>query len=212
MARVARRPDLTRWSSLTQWPSLTRSQGPRDRVAVGDDAFGTERDGLPDQAEGERSGCGCGHARGQHQPRDRVGNRLPEPFQRDHHAHRPRSRDARDVGEIRHWRPVGYEEHFARSGFSAKALAIAAYRDAPRAIREALADAVAELDEAILEALVTRLRRHRRPPMPGSCTTGRRAIRPLVGRVAGIIHGVAFDESARPALPRSPSTPFGVTR
>ena len=101
------------------------------------------------------------------------------------------------IGEIRHWRPVGYEEHFARSGFSAKALAIAAHRDAPRAIREALADAVAELDEAILEALDA-LEAAPAAAHARIVYDRQGAIRPLVGRVAGIIHGVAFDESAAP--------------
>jgi hypothetical protein len=39
------------------------------------------------------------------------------------------------IADIEDWRPLTYEEHFERSGFSAKALAIAAYRGAPKPVR-----------------------------------------------------------------------------
>lgn len=39
------------------------------------------------------------------------------------------------VGELAHWRPADYADHFQTSGFSDRALAVAAYRNAPEHVR-----------------------------------------------------------------------------
>jgi hypothetical protein len=60
------------------------------------------------------------------------------------------------IDELKLWEPLSYPEHFARSGFQAKGLAIAAYENADPAIRGPF-DALSQetctmLQEAIAEA------------------------------------------------------------
>jgi hypothetical protein len=96
------------------------------------------------------------------------------------------------IDEIRLWRPASYEEHFERSGFKGKALAIAAYRASPPNVRAALADTVAALDAALLGAIAELT------AGPAECyaTIVARAdgmVRPLMARASGVIHGVDVD-------------------
>ncbi len=53
------------------------------------------------------------------------------------------------------WQPISYAEHFRRSGFRDKELAIAAYELAPEAIRAAFDDRVAQLSGVIRSTLTT---------------------------------------------------------
>jgi len=53
------------------------------------------------------------------------------------------------------WRPLTYEEHFSRSGFRDKNLAIAAYRRAPPKVRARFDEAVARLHGEALTLVVT---------------------------------------------------------
>ena len=53
------------------------------------------------------------------------------------------------------WQPISYTEHFRRSGFRDKELAIAAYELAPKTIRAAFDDRVARLSEVIRATLAT---------------------------------------------------------
>ena len=53
------------------------------------------------------------------------------------------------------WQPISYAEHFRRSGFRDRDLAIAAYELAPTAIRTAFDARVAQLSEAIRTTLTT---------------------------------------------------------
>ena len=53
------------------------------------------------------------------------------------------------------WQPISYAEHFRRSGFRDKELAVAAYDLAPEAIRAAFDEQVARLSEVIQETLTT---------------------------------------------------------
>ena len=55
--------------------------------------------------------------------------------------------------DLAQWRPVSYEDHFDESGFRDKALALAAYENAPADIREAFDLAVADLDQEMVLAL-----------------------------------------------------------
>jgi hypothetical protein len=96
--------------------------------------------------------------------------------------------------EIRAWRPASYEQHFARSTFTGKALAIAAYRAARPAVREALTETVSRLDAAIGDVLAAL---DAAPPevYPGIVACAEAEIRPLMGRASAIIHGVETDDA-----------------
>jgi hypothetical protein len=60
------------------------------------------------------------------------------------------------IEELRNWEPLSYEQHFARSGFQAKELAILAYKNADPAIKapfDALSHETCELlQQAITQA------------------------------------------------------------
>jgi hypothetical protein len=57
------------------------------------------------------------------------------------------------VDELGAWEPISYEEHFERSTFKGKALAIAAYRATLPAIRAKFVEVVWEMDSAILSTI-----------------------------------------------------------
>ena len=101
------------------------------------------------------------------------------------------------MDDILAWRPATYEEHFERSGFTSRALAIAAYRAAPEKVTDALLAAVAALDAAVLRTVAAL---EAAPPSAYGriVLAGEAAIRPLMGRAAGIIHGIEFDEDQMP--------------
>lgn len=96
------------------------------------------------------------------------------------------------LDEVRLWRPSSYEAHFERSGFRAKALAIAAYRAMPPAARHAFERAIGELDAAIL-ATVRALEGAAAQAYAATVAEGEAAIRPLMARASGLIHGVEID-------------------
>lgn len=54
--------------------------------------------------------------------------------------------------EILAWRPCAYEDHFERTGYTGKAVAIAAWRAAPRAVRAHFETLTAALDAALARA------------------------------------------------------------
>lgn len=96
------------------------------------------------------------------------------------------------IDEIRLWRPATYEAHFERSGFRGRALAVAAYRAAPASVRHALAQAVCDLDRALLAAIAALEAApiERYAPIAAQAD---RVIRPLMARASGVIHGVDVD-------------------
>ena len=57
------------------------------------------------------------------------------------------------MDDVRLWRPMGYAEHFSQGGFRHKALAIAAYDQAPAVYREPFEETVAEIDRTILDCV-----------------------------------------------------------
>jgi len=57
------------------------------------------------------------------------------------------------AADLSKWSPMSYEEHFDESGFRDKALAVAAYENAPVQVREAFDLAVADLDQEMVLAL-----------------------------------------------------------
>lgn len=58
-------------------------------------------------------------------------------------------------GDLQSWRPESYEEHFASSDLRDKALAIAAYRRAPEAVRAKFDAAVARLQGEALRLVAS---------------------------------------------------------
>jgi hypothetical protein len=66
------------------------------------------------------------------------------------------------IDELKAWEPLSYEEHFARSGFQAKDLAIAAYRAADPAIRgpfDALSQDICDMLRAAVVDVAGRIER-----------------------------------------------------
>jgi hypothetical protein len=93
------------------------------------------------------------------------------------------------IEDIAAWRPASYEEHFERSGFTARTLAIAAFRAAPRETREALEVVAAELDASILD-IVDALRASPPSAYRPIAAKAESVIPPLMARASAIIHGV----------------------
>lgn len=87
------------------------------------------------------------------------------------------------------WEPCGYVEHFERSSFAARDLAIAAYRAAPRAVRAHLETIVLQIDAEVAraQALLDG------EPSPEACAEvaalAGEEIRPLIAAASGAIHG-----------------------
>lgn len=92
--------------------------------------------------------------------------------------------------ELIYWRPMGYEEHFAQSGFRDKSLAIAAYRRAPAEIRANFDDAVARLQGEALR-LVARVGKAVDGPgdLAKTCLEGVDRLRTLIGEADAIANG-----------------------
>jgi hypothetical protein len=96
------------------------------------------------------------------------------------------------IDEVRAWQPASYEEHFERSGFKGKALAIAAYRAAAPSVRRVFEDAVMAFDMAILSA-IERLEAATPDCYARIASDADAAFHPLMARASGIIHGVEVD-------------------
>ena len=59
------------------------------------------------------------------------------------------------AADLQRWQPLNYEEHFARSEFRDKDLAVAAYRRAPENVRERFDSAVARLQSEALRLVAS---------------------------------------------------------
>jgi hypothetical protein len=57
------------------------------------------------------------------------------------------------LDELKHWEPLTYEEHFARSGFQAKELAVSAYRHSDPTVKEPFDRLSAELSKLLKDAI-----------------------------------------------------------
>jgi hypothetical protein len=96
------------------------------------------------------------------------------------------------LDDIRVWKPASYVEHFARSGFKERALAISTYHEIPDQARDAFEATIAAIDEAILDAVA----RFETAPASGYSLIAfeaNAALGPLMARASGMIHGVEFD-------------------
>ena len=96
------------------------------------------------------------------------------------------------VDELGVWQPISYEEHFARSTFKGKALAIAAYRATLPAIRTKFVEVLEEMNTAILHT-IARLKKAEPDDYHLIAVYGDRLFRPLIARASGVIHGVELD-------------------
>lgn len=96
------------------------------------------------------------------------------------------------MDDIAGWRPLGYEQHFERSGFAGKALAIAAYRAIEPSRREAFEATIGLLDQEILAA-VHRLQTADPHAYRAAAEEADRRIAPLVALASGLIHGVDME-------------------
>ena len=103
------------------------------------------------------------------------------------------------AADVMDWEPLGYAEHFERSVFKEKALAIAAYRAAPRASRAGLEAIVAELDARITDAQILLAGVNPSSPMDPAIadrlmTTIVTELRPAIDRASAIINAHGADE------------------
>ena len=93
------------------------------------------------------------------------------------------------------WKPTSYHEHFARSGFKARSLIIAAYENADQQARECL-DALAGVMTEVLEATRAAMSSDMPAEAAHRLAEGTAArLRPLIARAAAVING----EVAEPA-------------
>ncbi len=96
------------------------------------------------------------------------------------------------IDDIRHWRPVSYVEHFARSTFKGRALAIATYRELPVLNRALFEETIASVDETLLDA-IARLEAATPDAYETIVLETQAQLGPLMARASGLIHGVEFD-------------------
>lgn len=96
------------------------------------------------------------------------------------------------VDELGVWQPASYEEHFERSTFKGKALAIAAYEAAQPSVRQKFVEVVEEMNSAILST-IARLKKADPEDYHRIAANGDRLFRPLIARASGVIHGVELD-------------------
>lgn len=93
------------------------------------------------------------------------------------------------LDDVLDWQPTGYVEHFERSGFAAKELAIKAYHAAPHAIRSHLETVIQRLNISIV-GIQSLLKDN---PDPDSFTQAAARIthevQPLLLSASGAIHG-----------------------
>ncbi|MCB1507441.1 MAG: hypothetical protein KDI98_01345 [Hyphomicrobiaceae bacterium] len=98
------------------------------------------------------------------------------------------------------WEPASYQEHFARSVFSERDLAIAAFEATSPQIRDAFNALKGEIDDMILDAQAmlagVQPGDALDPAMMFELTTLLSArIRPSIDRVSGLIHGLDMPEA-----------------
>jgi hypothetical protein len=96
------------------------------------------------------------------------------------------------IEELRNWEPLSYEQHFARSGFQAKDLAVLAYQNADPAIKgpfDALSHETCDLlQQAIThaEALI-----QQGAPMDAFIAETTMALKSSIMTLDGMVHGGA---------------------
>jgi len=98
--------------------------------------------------------------------------------------------------DVAAWQPASYPEHFSRSNFSDKGLAIEAYKLCPPDVRSTFDATVAELDAHLLEGIeqcLSTLERGEPEKFKIMCRASAEQSRSLIDRLSAIIHeGTAF--------------------
>lgn len=87
------------------------------------------------------------------------------------------------------WQPCGYVEHFERSSFAAKDLAIAAYGAAPKALRAYLETVVLQIDGEVARAQDLLTDGADEEACREVARLAAEDIRPLIAAASGAIHG-----------------------
>ncbi|TGY89950.1 hypothetical protein E5163_02085 [Marinicauda algicola] len=87
------------------------------------------------------------------------------------------------------WEPCGYVEHFRRSSFAARDLAIAAYGAAPKAVRAHLETIVLQIDAEVARAQSLLRAGASRAVLAEIARLADEDIRPLISAASGAIHG-----------------------
>lgn len=102
------------------------------------------------------------------------------------------------AADLRGWTPLGYEEHFARSGFRDKDLAVAAYRRAPEKVRERFDTAVARLQSEALRLVASVGNAlDRKSDLKLVCDGAASRLRILIDNANAIANGYVTDEPGR---------------
>ena len=101
--------------------------------------------------------------------------------------------------DLKSWRPLTYEEHFSKSGFRNKGLAIAAYRRAPAEVRARFDEAVARLHGEAL-SLIARVSAQLDAgrTLEGACQEAVGRLRVRIAEATAIATGEAPFEVATP--------------
>lgn len=87
------------------------------------------------------------------------------------------------------WQPCGYVEHFRRSSFAARDLAVAAYGAAPKAVRAYLETIVLQIDAEVARAQTLLEADASAQACAEIARLANEEIRPLIGAASGAIHG-----------------------
>jgi hypothetical protein len=104
------------------------------------------------------------------------------------------SRRQDSATDLLSWRPMSYEEHFSKSDFRDKALAIAAYRKASTSFRPLFEEAVSRFHGEAL-ALLTEISAELNDPdknsgeMNKTCANAARRLRVLIDEANAIVNG-----------------------
>ncbi len=107
------------------------------------------------------------------------------------------------LNEFLAWQPMSYREHFAVSGFRARAQAIACYDAADPQVRGAL-DAIASAMTAMLEATRAALRPGIPQQAAGLIAEAAAAwLKPQIARAGAIINGEGDARTDAPAAPQA---------
>lgn len=103
--------------------------------------------------------------------------------------------------DVLQWRPKSYQQHFDDSGFAEKDLAILAYDHAPRPIRQAFDQTLAQIDAVILRAqsILNECAHDTHAADATLSTILTDELRPLMDRASGIVNGTLTGESLSPS-------------
>lgn len=96
------------------------------------------------------------------------------------------------IEELRNWEPLSYEQHFARSGFQAKDLAILAYQNADPAIKGPF-DAFSHETCELLQQAITQAERliQEGAPLDDFIAETTMALQSSIMMLDGMVHGGA---------------------